>query len=441
MNVPFGIAIIIVSIFGYWYSWKSFSNRKKTFALLLLVLIGLLLRVYLSVDFQIHDWDERYHALVAKNMMNHPLVPTLYDDPVLPYSFKNWPANHVWLHKQPMTFWPMMVSMLCFGVNEIAIRIPSILMTTLGIVITYKIAKHLFNDKIAFIAALFYSMNGLIIELTSGRIATDHVDITFLFFIQLAILCAIEFTRKDKFIYNLLCGICIGAAILTKWLPALIVLPIWGLLLMHYKNISLKKAILHGGILIMVIVAVALPWQIYIYTYFPQEAAWEAAYNRRHLYETLEGQSSDPFYYLDKIRLVFGEMMYIVLPALGIWLFKKRKDIRFLILAVWIFVPLIFFSLVATKMQGYMLFTAPAIFIASAYFWRFIKVNKFRLKFRWLAPASIVLLIALPARYTIERMKPFKYEDRAPTWVSQLKKTGRANQGRKRCCIQFKSSD
>ncbi len=38
----------------------------------------------------LHDWDERYHALVAKNMIEQPFKPMLYKNPVLPYDYKDW---------------------------------------------------------------------------------------------------------------------------------------------------------------------------------------------------------------------------------------------------------------------------------------------------------------------------------------------------------------
>ena len=120
-------------------------------AVLILMVCGLFLRFYTSADFYLHQWDERYHALVAKNLMSHPFKPTLYENPVLPYDFKDWMGNHIWLHKQPVPLWSMAASMRLFGVNEIALRLPSMIMSTLGIWITYSIGKYLFNKRIGFI--------------------------------------------------------------------------------------------------------------------------------------------------------------------------------------------------------------------------------------------------------------------------------------------------
>ncbi|MDX2362076.1 MAG: glycosyltransferase family 39 protein [Crocinitomicaceae bacterium] len=429
MNFPFGIIILILSIIGYWLSWRSFSMQKKYFAVFLLVFIGLILRVYLASDFYLHSWDERYHALVAKNMLGHPFIPTLYENPIFPYLPEDWSGNHIWLHKQPMSLWTIALSFSCFGTNEIALRLPSILMSTFGIFATYKVARHFFSAQVGFIATFLFSINGLIIELTSGRVATDHIDITFMFFILLGVWMALEFGKRKKVIFNVLCGVFIGAAILTKWLPGLIVIPIWIGAMRYYRSFSTKYYVLHFLLLLSVIAVVALPWQMYIHYAFPQEAIWEAQYNRKHLTSALEGQSAPFYYYFEKVRLIFGEMMLLALAFLAIVSWKKRKNPKFWIFAIWIFIPIVFFSFAATKMQGYIMIAAPAIFIIGAYYWEYLKWNKHKLKFKWLASIIMVLIIALPIRYTIERLKPFDQSERNPAWVVQLKQLGQETTG------------
>ena len=75
--------------------------------------------------------------------------------------------------------------MWVFGVNEIALRLPSIILTTIGIWLSYFIGRYLFNSKVGYLTAFFFSINGLIIELTAGRVATDHIDIFFLFLMSI----------------------------------------------------------------------------------------------------------------------------------------------------------------------------------------------------------------------------------------------------------------
>ena len=73
-------------------------------------------------------------------------------------------------------------------------------------------------------------------------------------------------------------------------------------------------------------------------------------------------------------------------------------------------------------MQAYLLFTAPAIFIITAVFFRYLNFIKPRFKKAKLVISLIaILLLLLPVRYAIERIKPFSSRERNPQWVADLK--------------------
>jgi len=421
-NLLFGVFIIIFCAIGYFFSWKYWTKDNYRIAILLLLICGLALRIYTSTDFFLHSWDERYHALVAKNLIQHPLTPTLYSNPVLPYDYKNWAANHIWLHKQPLPLWIMAASMWLFGVNELALRLPSIILTTTGILLMFLIGSYFINKKAGYLAAFFYSINGLIIELTGGRVATDHIDIFLLFFVELSVLLSIVFVQKRKTIFNILTGVSLGAAILSKWLPGFIVLPIWFFIVIDSGDFKPKEIITQFLILLITSIIIFLPWQLYIYHAFPLEANWEANYNFRHLTEVLEEQTGPFYYFIDKIRINFGELIYLPL----LWFYwktiKNRNDKKRLAICTWFLIPFLFFSFAETKMQAYLLFVSPALFVITADFWVMLYEYRKNNKLKWIFNFILILLIALPVRYSIERMKPFQKIDRNPQWVSDLNK-------------------
>ncbi len=423
----FGIAVIVFSTISFLLSWKLLKKEKYKITIFLLVIGGLFLRIYTSTDLYLHEWDERYHALVAKNIISHPLKPTLYDNPVLPYDYKNWSGNHIWVHKQPLPLWTMALSMRIFGVNEIALRLPAIIMTTIGIVLMFLIGSSLFNKKIGYLSALLYSINGLVIELTAGRVATDHIDVFFLFFIQLAVFLSIKFVQQQKSYINILVGIAIGAAILSKWLPALIVIPIWLLIVVDSKKFNIKQIILQLVIVVTVATIIFLPWQIYIFEAFPNEARSEANLNIQHLTHVLDGRGAPFYYFIDRIRINYGELIYIPLIWFIIYTFKNNIDKKRLAILVWTLVPLVFFSIAKTKMQGYILFICPALFIITADFWYMMYNYSKNNKYRFFISLFLILMIALPVRYTIERVKPFENINRKPAWVTNLKDINNEN--------------
>lgn len=392
-----------------------------------MILSGLGLYFYVSADFFLHLWDERYHALVAKNLINHPLIPTLYDNPLLPYDFRNWSANHFWLHKQPLSLWAMAGSMWLFGINEIALRLPSIILVSTAIYLVFSIGSYLFNQKIGYLSAFLFSINGLVIDLMSGRRTTDHVDIFFMFFILLSIYFSVQYVKKGYTTYSFLVGISIGLAILSKWLPALIVLPIWLLLVWDSEKFNVKTITVQFAIILITLAVVFLPWQLYIFTVFPQEALWESNYNIKHLFETVEGHSNSIFYFFNRIRINYGE--YIYLPL--VWFFWKiSKDIKNkkrLAVLIWFLIPFLFFSMVKTKMQAYLLFTAPALFFMTAEFFFSLTDYKKDHRFKWVFNIILVLIIFLPIRYSLERISPFDSKDRNPQWVMDLRELNKKN--------------
>ncbi len=383
-------------------------TKQSRWLLLLLLLTGGALRWQLSRDQMLHQWDEKFHALVAKNMMETPLSPRLYQTAVLPYDYKLWYQNHIWLHKQPLPLWLMAGSYKLFGVSEFSTRIPSLVLSTCLILILYQLAKRLYSQKVALLSAFFLCVNGLVIELGAGRVATDHYDLLFLVFISAAIFAAHLQAERQGDLLALLSGILIGCALLTKWLPALIVLPVHFYFLKQAaaskKNIA--RALLLSGLSLLTI---ALPWQIYILMTYPAEARYEYFHHWLHLASELEGhKDAGWWYYLDKLRINYSEIVYLPLIYF-IWKLKKEKVNwnQNMALLIWILIPLIFFSFAKTKMQGYVLFICPALFMISADFFFQVKDLQFKKLSPRLRPSLVLLvqllMLLLPLRYCYER--------------------------------------
>ncbi len=418
-NITIGTATIILCSVAYGLSFIIFRSGRATLSLFIIIFCGLLLRAFVGADFFLHQWDERYHALVAKHLMDHFSLPTLYEQTLLPYDFKNWAGNHIWLHKQPLPLWAMAASMKIFGINELALRLPSIFISTVSIYLIYKIAGYFFNERIAMFSAFLQSIHGLIIEITGGRVATDHIDIFFLFFIELSFFISIIQVRKRSKLWSIILGAAIGAAILCKWLPALIVFPVW-MLISFKERIALRNALLNLLIAIFACLATFLPWQIFVNEQFPREAGWEQIYNWKHFSEELGGNGGPWYYYLNKIRIIYGELIYLPLIAF-VYISLQKKNHSFSAVNLWLFIPLIFFSFIRTKMQGYLLFVSPCFFIISAWFFYYCRENLDKFRYKWILFIVMFLLIALPVRYAIERIKPFEDANHNPIWASSLR--------------------
>ncbi|MEO9544747.1 MAG: glycosyltransferase family 39 protein [Crocinitomicaceae bacterium] len=401
-----------------------FRKQKFRISLGVILVLGLLLRVYLSTDNHLHKWDERYHALVAKNLADHPLKPTLFEHHVMPVKGDDWTGTHLWLSKPPVPLWTMAVSMKVFGANTWGVRMPSILFSTLAIFITFLLGKKLFGEQVAIVAAFLHAINGLVIESAAGRVSSDHVETFFIIFVELAVyfvVLSIDLKKAGKWIF--LAGVFTGLAFLSKWFPALIVWPIWLLAFVTSRHFSWKNLFIYGGLLVAGTTLIALPWLIIVNGYGDDILM-------RVLFafsETIQFHDHPRFYFFHQIMIIFGELIYIPI-FLGIYLIAKKKSVnQLLLLLVWIVIPLIAFTLGETKRHTYILIAAPAFFLLVAYVANWMLVTYHKTKLRWVAFVVAFALIALPIRYMTERLKLFQaspelseFYQNKPQWEDQF---------------------
>ncbi|MBI2722238.1 MAG: glycosyltransferase family 39 protein [Bacteroidetes bacterium] len=408
-NLIFGISTFLFCICGYYCSYRAFRIANYQSAIFWIFLCGLILRVYTGTDLYLHNWDERYHALVAKNLLNHPLKPTLYDNPLFHYDIQNWVANHVWLEKPPLSLWFASLSLKIFGLSEIALRLPSILISAFAILFTFLIGKELFNRKIGLLAAFLHSIHGLLIEVAAGRVSSDLVETCFVFFVEVALCVGIySIKRKPSYTFSIFIGILMGCSLLSKWNPGLLVIPVWFIGAFFSKKYSLKQLILHSFVILLSGGVTFLPWIFHVMRNFPAEGEFVLkkfvnAYNN-----TLENHKGPIYYYLVQIRILFGEVIYIPLVISAFFICRKKVRWELILITAWWLIPMIVFSLAATKRQTYLLICSPAFFLVISYIFFYLKYIRFKFKYKIFINVILVLLIVLPIRYSIERIKPFE---------------------------------
>ena len=191
LNLALGLAVFAVLLAGCALAWRLYrSGRPGAAALVLGGGWPRAPRLCRGRPF-LHPWDERYNALVAKHLAAHPLLPTLYDRPLLPYDYRNWRANHVWLHKPPLALWLMAASLRLFGAAGWAVRLPSILLSTFAILLTYDLGRRLFDSGTGLVAAGLQAVHGYLIALAAGRVPVDHVDSVLIAVVELGVWLAV----------------------------------------------------------------------------------------------------------------------------------------------------------------------------------------------------------------------------------------------------------
>ena len=396
--------------------WRAAAARIG-----LVLLAAFLIRTDAGWTRSLNAWDERFHALVAKNLLTDPFKPTLYRNPTVEYDYNDWTANHVWLHKPPGALWLMAGSMAVFGVNEIAMRLPGVLLSCAAVWLTFLIGRLLFTTGIALLAAGFQAVNGFLVALAAGRRVADHVDTALIAFVELGIWAALRHARDRRVKMLLLSGVALGAGLLTKSLPALLIVPVAFVIFVQQESIA--RAVAKCAAITITGVAVAAPWMLYISAMFPREASAADLYTLMHMSQTLEGHEPRLFAYVAEMPRFFGEFVWIPLAAAAVAAVRGHApELRTLL--AWIAVPYVVFSAARTQLPGYVMPAAPALFLIQAYFWSGLRLRLAATPGRWRRAAIMTLLIVLtvlPARYLLEPTGAFERRDRSPAAFRELR--------------------
>ena len=405
-----------------------FIKENTKLGLSFLVLTGFLLCLFMAaVDPFLHPWDERFHALVAKNMMSYPFRPMLLVDPIYQYDLHDWSGTHIWLHKQPLFLWQMALSMKIFGVHEISMRLPSVIMTTINILLVYDLTKQWTkNSSAAYFAAFLFTFSNYHLELLAGRYMLEQNDVAFVFYMTLSIWALVRYTGSSKPLkWVVLIGLSAGAAILNKWLTGLLVFGGWGVYLLLEKTwrTNLTRW-LHIALGFVICLLVFMPWQIYIMKAFPVESAITYAHNALHIRQVVEGHDGTVWFHLDQMFRHYGKLVIAGFIVGFYFLLRSKKVSTKLTIALFAMVLVIylFFSLiVATKMPA---FTYPvnAIFWALSGLGLYETLNMFLPK--RIRKIMFPLLLFVMAIYTLKPTEMVEYRSYSNKWrVAKINNT------------------
>jgi 4-amino-4-deoxy-L-arabinose transferase-like glycosyltransferase len=416
---PISISLAAVSAL---LCWAAIALRRGlAWRVGLVLLAAFLLRADAAWQHSLYAWDERYHAVVAKHLAEDPLKPTLYQRPLLPYDPTNWHVNHVWLAHPTGALWLMAGSMRLFGVDELAMRAPSVLLSTASVLLTFLIGARTCGERVGLLAAAFHAFNGFLIELT-GRRGGDHTDTALIFFVLLGVWAALQSAREPRLSMLGLAGVALGFGYLSKSFPALIVLPV--AFAIFVERAAWPAALGRTALIALVGVAVAAPWTAYTWIAFPVEAAWTTRSLLIHTTETLEAHPGSTFGYVLGAMRFMGELVWLpVAAAIGAsWRASWGSELRPLV--IWILIPYVTFSLMATRLPQYVMIAAPPLFIVQAWFWWRLRERVRTMpsgRRRVAMVALLVFLAVLPAKYTLEPTGVLERRDRRPALFEELR--------------------
>jgi 4-amino-4-deoxy-L-arabinose transferase-like glycosyltransferase len=152
------------------------------------------------------DQDEAAYAGFAKNMVESGnwLMPEFM-----------WSEVH---RKPPLHFWNIAISYKIFGINEFAVRFPSVVFVLLTLTLTYFGGKKIFGEKESFIGMVVLSTSFLVMSLAKVSVT----DATLLFFTTLCAIATLHVLlfRSRMWIVVFWCSFAL--ALLTKGPPIIL---------------------------------------------------------------------------------------------------------------------------------------------------------------------------------------------------------------------------
>lgn len=362
--------LIYISFIIYGLGFTALFFRSKVIVTYSCLFISsFMMRYFIATqDDFLHSWDERYHALVGKNLAKHPFEPTLKDNPILPCNNLDWQSGNVWVHKQPIFLFQIAASIKVFGNSEMAVRFPSIVMGALLSLLIFRIGSITSNSLSGYFASGMFIFSFFQLEQTAGVIGMDHNDIAFAFYVTLSIWGYLEYLESGnkRFVYMIALATAFGT--LTKWLPALAIYGVWvidAVLLDKQKRIH-EIFLLFKSFCVSILIWGS--WQIYILLRWPIETKFEYEFNRRHFSEELEGHGGNWDYHIKMFDSQYGAYAFILL-FVGLLIFlldKSKKRYKTLFLLIPISTYLVF-SIAKTKSFAYVFYISPIVFTIIGY--------------------------------------------------------------------------
>jgi len=224
---------------------------------LAVILLATLLRVLFLTQHDVTD-DEALLATRAVGPYDYLEIYTILS-PVQTFSEEQWWQRLSFHDHPPLGFWLVHLSIKILGENPWGVRLPSVLAGIGTVVLVYLIGKKLFGEVFGLTSSATLAF--LSYHVWASRVAfLESLEVFFMVAALWAFLKA-----KDNQRWWLLVGLTVGAALLTKYF-AILLLPLFFVLLLFYKRSAFKSPYLYMGIGIGILLL--LPVIIYNYNLY-----------------------------------------------------------------------------------------------------------------------------------------------------------------------------
>lgn len=271
----------------------------------------------------------------------------------------NWVTPHFmgvrYFEKPAAGYWLIALGQAVFGQNLFGVRIASALTTALSVLLAYLVARRMWhNPRKSFASALLYLSFGLV----AGQAGYSNLDPQFTFWVNLS-LVALWFaldspTTRGRLISWTVLGVACAMGFMTKGflalaLPVLIALPY-----MLWQR-RLGELLRYGPLAVAVALLLCLPWVWAIHVQEPDY--WRFFFWNEHVrrFTSATAQHARPWWFFLPIMVVACLPWAGMLPATLAKMWQQRRQPAIAFLALWMLLPLFFFSLSNGKLPTYIM--------------------------------------------------------------------------------------
>lgn len=401
------------------------EGRGSLTGLLLMLVLGAALLAWHLPDLghpYLPGWDEAVHAAVAGGLARHPLTPTLFDPPFVPFDHRDWQANHVWLHMPPLPFWQASLGVALGGRSFFWLRLPSLLLLLAGLWLLYRLGTRLVGEPAALLGAALFGLAPFTWLQVQGYHFGDMTDVSLAFWLVAAFFCLERLLATGRLRWAALGGLAQAGALLSK--SALGLAPLGAVTCVWLASrlggrlgLRLPRPFGLSGLLTFLGLGL-LPWQawqLHARLRWPLESAHEAKALWAHVVSNYEGHGRPwDALFNDRLAHLFGpEVILWTLAGLGLLAHGARqaRDGRRALLPLWILGTLLPLVLVQTKVPAILFGLAPALALGvGALLIRLARSGVGAAGLALLAAPTLAILVpawtGLPGPATFQRLAP-----------------------------------
>lgn len=328
----------------------------------------------------------------------------------------DWVSPHFlglrYFEKPVAGYWMIALGQAVFGENLFGVRIASVVATALSVLLAYLLARRLWRDpRTSLACALLYASFGLI----AGQSGYANLDPQFTFWVNLSLVAlwhALDAgSRRARLLGWTLLGLACGMGFLTKgflaWLlPVLVALPY-----MLWQR-RWRELLGYGALAVLAALLVCLPWALAVHA---READyWRFFFWHEHIrrFAGEDAQHSRPWWFYLPLLAVACLPWSGLLPSALRQAWHERRQAPVVFLALWLLLPLAFFSLSRGKLPTYIMPCLPplALLMGHALVQRLRLGNSVALRGNGLLNLGLALL-ALAALAYLQLRKPVYQEE------------------------------